>query len=164
MRSRVWRWFALILPLVVLVVGVVRGERALRVGETWWFDITGYDPQDLLRGRYLRFQVEEQWGEPYDATDDDADCACLERTTVQAAPVLRAASCSFARASCDRFIVRTELDQLDRFYVPEARARELEAWLQDAASRDAAQIVVAIDRDGSAVIVDLLVDGAPILE
>ena len=41
---------------------------------------------------------------------------------------------------------------------------ELEERLQDAASRDAAQIVVAIDRNGTAVIVDLLVDGAPILE
>lgn len=162
MRSKAWRWFALVLPLLVLGVGIVRGERAIRMGEIWRFDIGGYDPRDLLRGRYLRFRIEEQWGEPREATAETMECACLERTGDETAPILHAASCSFARARCDSFVVRDELQKLDRFYIPEARAGDLEKRLQDAAARDAAQILVAIDRHGTPVIVDLLVDGTPI--
>lgn len=162
MGSKAWRWFALVLPLLVLGIGIVRGERAIRTGETWHFDIGGYDPRDLLRGRYLRFRIEERWGEPHDATVDQADCACLEKAPGDAPPTLRAASCSFAKESCQNFVVRAELKNLDRFYIPEAHARDLEKRLQDAAARDAAQILVAIDRSGTPVIVDLLVDGASI--
>ena len=162
MGSKAWRWFALVLPLLVLGVGIVRGERAIRTGETWHFDIGGYDPRDLLRGRYLRFQIEEKWGEPHDANVGEADCACLEKVPDDAAPILRAASCSFAKQRCQSFVVRAKLKNLDRFYIPEARARDLEKRLQDAATRNAAQILVAIDRNGTPIIVDLLVDGAPL--
>jgi uncharacterized membrane-anchored protein len=164
MRTKGWRWFALALPLLVLGLGILRGERAIRAGEPWHFDIGGYDPRDLLRGHYLRFTVEEQWGDPLDGSVEEADCACLERTPGGAAPILHPASCSFARESCDSFVVRAELDRLDRFYIPEARAQELEERLQDAATRDAAQILVRIDRKGTPVLVDLLIDGKPVAE
>lgn len=164
MRSRGLRFLALALPLLVLGLGILRGERAIRTGEPWRFDIGGYDPRDLLRGHYLRFVVETQWGDPLDGSVEEADCACLERTPGEATPTLHAASCSFARQSCDSFVVRAELDGLDRFYIPEARAQELEARLQDAATRDAAQILVRIDRKGTPVLVDLLIDGKPVAE
>ena len=162
MPNKAWRWFALVLPLLVLGVGIVRGEHAIRTGEPWRFDIGGYDPRDLLRGHYLLFRVELQLGEPHDEVAEGAECACLERTPDDAAPILRPASCSFARASCDSFVVRGELEKLDRFYIPEARAREFEKILQDAAARDAAQILVRINRNGTPTLVDLLVDGTPI--
>ena len=162
MQSKAWRWFALALPLLVLVLGIVRGERAIRTGEIWRFDIGGYDPRDLLRGRYLRFRIEEQWGDPHDLSVEEADCACLERTSRDAAPNLHAASCSFARQSCDSFVVRAKLEKLDRFYIPEAKARELEERLQEATERDAAQILVRLDPHGTPVLIDLLLDGASI--
>ena len=164
MQSKAWRWFALALPLLVLGLGIVRGERAIRTGELWRFDIGGYDPRDPLRGRYLRFQVEEQWGAPHDLAVEAADCACLERASEDLAPILRPASCSFARQSCDSFVVRAKLEQLDRFYIPEGRAAELEERLRDAAGRDASQILVRIDRHGTPVLIDLLIDGASIGE
>jgi len=153
----------LLLPLLVLGAGIVRGECAIRSGEIWRFDIGGYDPRDLLRGRYLRFRIEPQWGDPHDQdlASRDAECACLERIAERSSAILHAASCASARASCDSFVVFAELAALDRFYVPEARAKELEQRLQSAAARDAAQALVSIDRNGSPTLVDLEIDGVP---
>ena len=164
--ARHWRWFALWLPIVVLGVGIARGEHAIRSGEIWRFDVSGYDPRDLLRGHYLRFRIEEQWGDPYDHAGpaSEADCACLERREDGEPPLLHAASCGFARGQCEDFVIREELLELDRFYVPEAKARELERRLQEARARDEAKLLVAIDRDGHPVIADLLIDGVSLSE
>lgn len=166
MPTKAMRWLALILPLLVLAGGIVRGERAIRSGETWRFEVGGYDPRDLLRGRYLRFRIVEQWGEPYDygQSSPAADCACLERTDDRSPPTLHAASCTFARAECDHFVVRADLQSIDRFYIPEDQARDLERRLQEAAARDAARAVIVINPNGTPILVDLEVDGAPLSE
>lgn len=166
MPTKALRWLALVLPLLVLAGGIVRGERAIRSGETWRFDIGGYDPRDLLRGRYLRFQIEERWGEPYDRDhkSPEADCACLERGDPGSPPIQHAASCAFARSECAHFVLRADLEAIDRFYIPEAKARDLERRLQDAAARDAARAVIVINPRGAPILVDLEVDGAPLSE
>ena len=164
MRRKVLRWFALLLPLIVLAGGIVRGERAVRIGEIWRFDIGGYDRRDLLRGRYLQFRIEEQWGNAYHIADEVAECACLERTGDTTAPTLHRVACEYTEFRCDSFIALDALQRLNRFYIPEARAKELEQVLLDAQERDAAQISVSVDRTGKATIVDLLIDGQPILE
>ncbi len=157
MKASHLRWFALWLPIVVLAVGMVRGEYAIRTGVIWEFDVDGYDPRDLLRGHYLRFRLDAQWADPYDheGPASEAECACLERTTASEPPLLHAASCEYAREECEHFVIVEELLGLDRFYVPEDRARELERNLQAAASRGEARLLVAIDRDGHPTIADL---------
>ena len=166
MKAEHWRWLALWLPIVVLGVGIARGEHAIRSGEIWRFEVGGYDPRDLLRGHYLRFQIQERWGDAYDheGPASDAECACLERTGDDEPPLLHAASCEFADEQCERFVIRDELIGLNRFYVPEARARELERRLQDASARGEAELLVAIDREGHPVISDLLIDGVSLSE
>ena len=166
MPAKTLRWLALVLPLLLLAGGIVRGERAIRSGETWHFEVGGYDPRDLLRGRYLRFRIVEQWGDPHDLDQASpaADCACLERTDGKSPPILHAASCSFARAECDDFVVLADLQSIDRFYIPEDQAKDLERRLQEAAARNAARAVIVINPNGTPVLVDLEVDGAPLRE
>jgi uncharacterized membrane-anchored protein len=165
MSKPLWRWFALLLPLLVLLGGIVRGERLHRDGEEWRFDVAGYDPRDLLRGQYLRFRIVEEWGDPHEGATEQSSCLCLERTRPRDSASLRAASCDFARASCSAYLVREELQGLNRFYVPETRARELEQRLGEALQPDGtqAQVLVVIDDAGRAAVVDLLIDDQSIL-
>ena len=44
---------AVIIPLLGLIALIARSEFAVRSGPTWLIPITGYDPRDLLHGRYL---------------------------------------------------------------------------------------------------------------
>ena len=48
-RSRVW--FAVALPLLALLVAIGGAERRAARSRDFVFDIEGYDPRDLLRGR-----------------------------------------------------------------------------------------------------------------
>ena len=44
-------------PLIVILIGIARAEHHLATSETWLVDVEGYDPRDLLHGRYLQFQL-----------------------------------------------------------------------------------------------------------
>lgn len=73
-------------------------------------------------------------------------------------------SCEEAVA-CDGRVRAGELARLRRYYVPESHARDAEQRLRNAAARDGAQLVVAVDLDpaGQPQVKELLVDGKPLL-
>ena len=58
MRRRFRLALALALPLVVIAIGIVRGELHLAGARRWTFEVGGYDPRDLLQGRYLAYRLE----------------------------------------------------------------------------------------------------------
>lgn len=77
------RWLflaALLLPLVGLGSGIWRNQAALGAAEEWRIPITGADPRDLLRGRFISFAY------AWDVKGFAAECErpegcqlCLER-------------------------------------------------------------------------------------
>ena len=70
---------AVILPIALLVVMIGRAEWQLEHSQTWHFAIRGYDPRDLLRGHYLRFNLAVQatgTSEACGISDPDC-CYCL---------------------------------------------------------------------------------------
>jgi uncharacterized membrane-anchored protein len=153
---------AVVLPLLVIVGGIVRAEVELAKGTPWVFDVAGYDPRDLLRGRYLQFRLDLHEEEPNDACDSAAGqdcCYCLSRTEPDAPPRAEATQCTIAVRDCDGALKIAEVQKLRRYYVPEARASELEAKLREAEGRDAARLRLRIDREGNPRIDGLLVDG-----
>ncbi|MEE4350616.1 MAG: GDYXXLXY domain-containing protein [Pacificimonas sp.] len=71
------RWFlpfALALPALVLAIAIVRQEIALANAETWHIPVAGYDPRDLVRGRYIRFTYD--WQVRGDAAPCETDAFC----------------------------------------------------------------------------------------
>ena len=71
---------ALLLPLLVLGHGIWKQGSALSGAEVWRIPITGYDPRDPLRGRYIQFRY--AWKQMGDATlcEKPAGCRiCLSR-------------------------------------------------------------------------------------
>jgi hypothetical protein len=175
---------AVALPLVALVLGIVRSERHLAEGRRWTFEITGYDPRDLLRGHYIQFRlVLDDTDLPVDGAangtpcEDDAGdkcCLCLFPGLEGEASVFEHTTCEVAREQCEGALPLRYLAGLRRYYIAEERAEELTRIFQDAsqdalqnAAQDTAQdhrthLVVAVDATGKPQIDKLLIDGTPV--
>ena len=61
MSGKQWCWYLLfgVLMLGILSEKIVRAEWTLRRGTEFKCRIVGFDPPDFLRGRYVRFRVDE---------------------------------------------------------------------------------------------------------
>ena len=157
------RRLALILPILLLVFMVGRAEWHLAHSKPWFFSIRGYDPRDLLRGHYMRFQLNVTPDETLERCDidDPACCYCLDdRARFEAHVTL--ATCETARLTCDDYVRTQPLHSLDRFYIPETGRRELETRFRDAAAAGNVHLAVAVDRAGQPMIEGLWLDGEPI--
>jgi len=166
-------WLALTLPLLVIAGSILRAEFHLVQADVFHFEVAGYDPRDLLRGHYLRFSLTLDRAvaghdglAACDPAQGEACCHCLLGSPESAPPLLTLTTCEIPEATCDGVARYGELAALDRFYVPEAHALEAEALLGEARQRDpgAALLAVALSQNGEAQIVDLIVDGMPLLE
>ncbi len=163
---------AVALPLVVLGLGIVRSERHLAEGRRWTFEVTGYDPRDLLRGHYIQYRlvledadlpvVGAADGAPCDDVSGDSCCLCLLADVEQQRTLVERTACELARTECQGALQLRYLGELERYYIPEARAEELTRIFQDAASENLARLVVAIDAAGKPQIDTLLVDGVAV--
>lgn len=157
-RSRVL--LAVLLPLAAILAGVVSAERRASRAPHLVFEIEGYDPRDLLRGRYLQFRLRLP-APPADACgDSDPDC-CLCATEGEPGGTARVAyvSCA-AEPDCDAILPAARAGMPLRFYVPEARAPQVERELLAAAARGAARADVAIAADGTIQVRGLRLDAA----
>ena len=167
--KRRWAILALALPLLVYLLAVVMAERHIAIGETYRFAIEGYDPRDLLRGRYLRFQVDYDWANergscsPEAISPHEECCYCLTKTD-SLIPKVSHTTCEKARTQCDGVLRQTSADDLNRFYIPEQKAKVAEGLMRKAATEGHAHILVSITQDGEAQIIDLQIDGNPLNE
>lgn len=141
---------AVLLPILALAVGIARSEHHLSNEQTWRLAVEGYDPRDMLRGRYLRYRLKRDPADPPgNCSDDDRDCClCLTSAGEGKAAHTRRLTCDAARAQCDAVLPTRYLRSMRRYYVPEDRARELERRFIDAAVDGQAHILVAIDDSG----------------
>lgn len=54
--KRTWLALALAFPLIGLAVGIIAQKTGERGATEWRLPITGYDPRDPLRGRFIAFR------------------------------------------------------------------------------------------------------------
>ncbi len=144
--------FVLSFPIFALLVLTAYKGYVHSYGQEIILPITGYDPRDLLSGHYLIYEIDYGVaGICSTNTGKQAGYVCLEpRTFSYSAP-----------EDCGK-LIRGECTDgrfeagIERFYVPEARARELEELIRS----KAASIVLSLPRSGQAQVKDLLLDGA----
>jgi len=149
------------LPVLGIAFGIARAELHGASAKRYRFDITGYDPRDLLQGHYLQYRLAlGEAGAASPCNDDDPACAlCLQSIGSGVPPALRRVSLSSEAPSCSS-ILRTEfLERLSRFYIPEARAAELTEKLRVSAQNGRAQLIVAVDSSGVPSAEALWLDG-----
>ena len=130
---------ALVLPLVGLLIGIVAQESGQRGASEWRIPVTGYDPRDPLRGRFINFRYAWTVSGPAHRCRD-GDCAlCIEDAGRHVRVVGRDESCS-ARIDpvASRMAVTyapefgadgQPLVAMSRIFVSEASAPRLEALL-----------------------------------
>lgn len=163
--SRRFVLVAVVLPLVAIVLGIVRAELFMTRTRDFVLEMGGYDPRDLLRGHYLQFQLRVEplaEREPCDEQAGEPCCVCLTRAEPGALSAAERATCATARAACDGALPLRALSRPYRFYVPEARAAELERQVRAAMVHRGARVVVAIGSDGALRVRELRIDGAAI--
>ena len=110
MKDR-WLLLAVIVPLAGLLVLVGRAELAVRSGPSWQVAIEGYDPRDLLHGRYLQYQFDFNWrgqdtcGSGGGTRSPSAGCClCLIRTHSSGiGPAVRQVDCASVEG-CDGWL------------------------------------------------------------
>ncbi len=152
---------AVAIPFLVLCLLIIRAEYHIISGEQWKFEITGYDPRDLLRGHYLRFRIAYDWDTKEDSCSVQSCCLCLTRAD-QSAPKVKKTSCDVAQTQCDGFMLSKYQNTLKRFYISEDEAKRAEKLLQQAQTNNDAYLAVSINARGEPRIVDLLIGDQPI--
>lgn len=135
---------ALALPVVGLGGAIIAAEQAVRGASGWRIPITGYDPRDPLRGRYIRFQYAWRLAGPGRACSDRTCRLCLEGggrvVRFQTPGVACPAPIDPQASGLTVFVASNgEINASARLWVSEASAPRLEAQLR-------AQPMVAVAR------------------
>jgi hypothetical protein len=168
---------SLALPVLALAALVGQQERLLADARILSVPITGFDPRDLLRGHYLRGQLDWSWDRAPTVGDyetvDGALCVLAEtpRPRVRFVAGWKPGDridgdCRLIIAGLARTPSRFAPSGLDsgdgaiQFYVPEARAGDLEKMMRDRPG--ALTVDLAVRADGVAAIKALRADGAVI--
>lgn len=157
---------AVAVPLLGLLALVGRAQYATQHGLVWTIPIEGYDPRDLLHGRYLQYRYRLHWdgvdtcGDTFASAREPAVgcCLCLTRVAVDGYdPHVRQLHCDEAETICDGMLRSESMLGPQQYFVPEDRALELETALRE---REAA-IELAIDPQRNAAVRELLLDRRP---
>jgi GDYXXLXY protein len=165
---------ALVLPVLALAGLVGQQELLLANARILSVPLTGFDPRDLLRGHYIRAQMDWDW-ERAPAVNDyevaDGALCVLAQTPKPRVRFLAGwkpgdrtdADCTMVIAGHarppSRFAPAT-LDNGDggiQFYVPEARASDLETLMRERPG--SLTVDLAIRADGAAAIRALRIEG-----
>ena len=152
---------ALALPMVSIVGAIVHSELRRAQAEDWTFTTRGYDPRDLFYGHYVRFNIDFRESAPrLTCTNHQPDCClCLSGKPGPDIPHTRRMSCDEARSSCDGVLQTRFIERLDRYYVPEGRARELDERVRQASRDGNLRAVLSIDPTGYAEVNELRIGG-----
>jgi hypothetical protein len=164
---------ALTLPVLALAGLVGQQEWVLAHARILSVPLTGFDPRDLLRGHYIRAQMDWDWEaapavEEYQVADG-AVCVLAEtpKPRVRFLPGWKAgdrtSDCRLVIAGHARPGARFAPATLDngdggiQFYVPEARASDLEKLMRERPGSLTADL--AVRADGAAAIRALRIEG-----
>lgn len=131
---------ALVLPLLAALLSITIHQRELAGSSNWTIPVSGYDPRDPLRGRYIAFRYDwELRGDAGPCLGSEGCDLCLSREAGQvvATAVAKGSACEYAVNVADsRLIVRpgfrNEAPALfrTRLFVSESSAPTLEAQLR----------------------------------
>jgi hypothetical protein len=164
----------LVLPVLALAGLVGQQEWLLANGRILSVPLTGFDPRDLLRGHYIRAQLDWDWERAPAVKDyetaDGALCVLAEAPKPRVRFIAGWKAGDRIDADCRLIIAGharppsrfapTTLDNGDggiQFYIPESRANDLETLMRERPGSFTADL--AIRADGGAAIKALRVDG-----
>lgn len=159
----------IIIPILFVVALIFKFEYYLHYGKKWELSISGYDPRDLLMGRYLRFKVNWNWKDKKNLKilPNYNCCVLLEKNNnTNKNPIVSLVPCDKFK---DKDIIRTAVSEnyfyrqpldlnigIERYYIPEKYGKKLENLLR----AKPASIIISVASGGKTVVIDdLLING-----
>jgi len=161
---------SLAVPILCLAAFVVYKAAILALGVKLVLPVSGYDPRDLLSGHYLTYRVDynrpDLCRDSY-ASPGDRVYVCVRQKGEEGVESEVIRSLHFIPAEGCTAVIRGVCDErgrftagIERFYIPEKESAMLERIVWDRK----AMIVVKVDKNGTAVVQDMLFDGMPMNE
>ena len=145
---------SLLLPLLGLAYSWFSKHQQSKLGTDWDIVVQGYDPRDLLRGHYIRYQYD--WGQYTDKEFEGSnDIICVKGVAPKVREIIRYKSWreDVESLMCDSLIRKDKwnIDQSrnmtrDRLYIPQTAASDLEKKLRD--NRLRGVVTIRIRGDG----------------
>ena len=154
---------SLIFPIVCLIGLTVYKAVKAAAGKKIIIPITGYDPRDLLSGHYLTFRLDlnndNLCDDEYYNSSPVYICLRQSENDEINSNISEDAS---EEPGCDAKLMGKCENGIfsagvERFYIPEEYSAELDKIIRNGVGK----IVVSIDKNGKAVIKDLLINGRP---
>lgn len=158
---------AVTIPFLGMLAVIGRGELASRNGDVWTIPIVGFDPRDPLHGQYLEYRYRFRWngentcgpdlpGEDLGPAVVTGCCLCLDGGNGRIDPGVRQVQCD-PSPECGALLHTEPVRGVQRFFIPEDRAAELEQALRERP----ASLEIRVAGDGTPVVGELLLDGRP---
>ena len=143
---------AIAFPIIVLLALMFYKQHIINTGKTVVLAIEGFDPRDLLSGHYLNYRIDYQ-------AENQCDLS-LASTQLCLQPYRRFAEGGQLDADCQLYLNGSCRNGrfkagIERYYIPETDAKELDKLVRESRG----ELVVSINKNGQAVIKDLLIDG-----
>lgn len=151
MRKQTFLFFALLLPIVILLALTFYKKHILESGTEVILPVSGYDPRDLISGHFIRYKVEYGVNNICPANaEHQTGYVCLDNKTF---------SLSFPE-NCKLFIrgicKYSEFQAgIERYYIPENVAPDLDKNVKD----NKASIILSVTSNGHAQVKALLING-----
>jgi len=155
---------AVLIPFLLLCLLIVRAEIHIQQGREWTFHVQGYDPRDLLRGHYLRFNLRYNWVDGKSQCESAHDCCLCLSDIGEVVPTVAKTNCEVAQNQCDGYIHGDFERSLNRYYIPENQAAQAEQILRDARANNDAYLSLSINSRGVPQITDMIIDGESLNE
>lgn len=144
----------LIVPLLVPAGMIIR--HATAKGQEWQIPVTGYDPRDILRGRYIRFRYDFDANPLHYCAGDCIICLKGTPESYDATVVQKdyAGTCTAWINDADHF-----LTQPQHFYIPEAIAGDADILMRQSDGDIRADVII---RQGRMTLKALRINGTDI--
>ena len=181
--QNLWMAMAFAVPILCLLLAVGLNEWHLRAGQAVTLPVEGYDPRDLLSGRYLRYKILykapcppiakppiEKQSAPKGTTKIPSKLAFLktkQRAYLCLQGEKQSAVSISAPQNCPLFIKGRCLGKEgfyaggDRLYLPDSKARDLEKLFHGAGKKE---VVLSVTKGGRVLAKDILIDGRSLKE
>jgi uncharacterized membrane-anchored protein len=158
---------ALTLPFLVLGYLSLMNHKAQNSGTEWRVEISGYDPRDLLHGRYLRYQIDwTKHGISTNGSKTMVDSLCLtrdtENTLVPSIKMIDSTKYGHAKIKCESIIAAGQNAdnwnlRMRQYYIPESFANTLDRAFRNNGHKY--EISIRVSDDHRLSVGDLYIDG-----
>jgi uncharacterized membrane-anchored protein len=160
---------ALTLPFLVLGYLSLMNHKAQNSGTEWRVEISGYDPRDLLHGRYLRYQIEwRKHGTSTNASKATEKSLCLTpKSKNSLVPMAKMIDNARDQGSCTSLISAGKNAnnwnlRMRQYYIPESYADRLDRAFRSNTHKF--EINIRVSDDHKLSVGDLYIDGTVMTE